>query len=174
MQRREAMNQKQHPGSSANCPRPVRSRRNQFKRCPEFEGRCPGFKSRRPESKTFRPDFESRCPDFESSSPDYLDGCPDFFRGCPEFVSGSPGFFRVSPGFLNLPPILKAVPPIFFGSILIYKSLKTGTLARFQSSKPEKLPKNDDLPSPADSRSESAKRALDLAFEITRQIQQIK
>ncbi|HEY1717606.1 MAG TPA: hypothetical protein VGH42_04830 [Verrucomicrobiae bacterium] len=165
------MNQKQHPGSSANCPRPVWSRRNPFRHSPEFEGRCPGFKSRRPESKTFRPDFGKYSPGFESSSPDYLDGSPDFFPSCPEFVNGCPRFFWVCPDFLSLPPNLKAVPPIFFGSTLIYKSLETGTLARFQSSKPEKLPKDGGLPSPADSSGESAEHALDLAFEITRQIQ---
>jgi hypothetical protein len=153
MPRREAMNQKRHPGSPANCPRPVRSRRNPFRYSPEFEGRCPGFKSCRPTSKTFRPDFWKCSPGFESSSPDYLDGCPDFFPSCPEFVSGCPRFFRVCPDFSSLPPILKAVAPIlkavapiFFGPTLIYKSLKIGSLARFQSSKPENLPKDDGLP----------------------------
>jgi hypothetical protein len=161
------MNQKRHPGSSANCPRPVRSRRNQFRRCPDFAGRCPGFKTSRSESKTFRPRFESACPGF-------LNDCPDFFQSRPEFVGGCPGFFRVCPVFLSLAPVLKGVAPVFLGTTLLSKPLKTGSLVRFQPSKAKKLPKNGGLPSPADSSGESAKRALDLTFEITRQVQQIK
>jgi hypothetical protein len=161
------MNQKRHPGSSADCPRPVKSRRNPFTRCPEFESRCPGFKSPCPESKTFHPVLDNACPD-------YLDGCPDFFQSCPEFAGRCPVYFRVCPDFLTLAPVLKGVAPIFLSPTRISKALKTGNLARFQPSKAEKLPKDGGLPSPADSSGEAGKRALDLAFEITRQIQQIK
>ncbi len=167
------MNQKRNPDSSANCPRPVRSQCKPFRRCPDFEGRCPGFKSPCPESKTFRPGLDNACPRLESSCPDYLDGCPDFFQSCPEFAVSCPVYFRVCPDFLTLAPVLKGVAPIFLSPTRISKALKTGNLARFQPSKAEKLPKDRGLPSPADSSGESAKRALDLAFEITRQIQNV-
>jgi hypothetical protein len=69
---------------------------------------------------------------------------------------------------------LKGAPPNYFGAPRFSKPLNNGYLEHFQSSDPENPTQAGNLPSRLGGGGESAKRALDLAFENTRQIQNIK
>ena len=196
------MNQNRQPDFATDCAANAIHSPGSTRFRPRFFNFSAGFLSGLPSRRQLSPRNSGDSPDFLRRSPDHSGGFPRCYGPSPDRFGSSPDGSRLSPGVASrppdsctVPPAIRHVPPMIFGfppTVLAfprpgelfprlffapsnaYKRLETDNLDCFQPSELGKPSKKRVLPVLAPTSGKSAKRALDLAFEITRQIQNQK
>ena len=196
------MNQNRHPDVATDCaanaihsPGSTRFRPRFFNSSAGFSNGSPRRRKRSPRNFGDSPDFLRHSPGMSGASPRYRASSPGRFFSSPDGTRLSPGVASCSPDTLEVPPTAGQVPPTilgfpptvlefprpgelfprrFLGQPNICNQLKTGNLGGLRPFKLGKPSKSQILSVLAPISDKSTRCALDLAFEIMRQIQNQK